>query len=599
MLQIHLDAKPDHVLRLAKRKDPRGAVAEMIWNALDAEASLVEVEIQANDIEGVDRVIVRDNGHGMPAVSCRSYFGDLGGSWKASAKVSPNLRRPMHGRSGQGRLRAYALGQLIRWTSVADSLTGGREKTVITADASSPTDFAISGPHPTQEPPGTVFDSRLPAENTDRLNHESTATWLTAEFALFLTLHPEVQVTFRGNPLDPSHAQVTSAGYVLKDVEGLGFGPASLRVIEWPKDPGRMLALCDSGGILLGSAPVGIQAPGHHFTAYVLWDGFRRHLDDLTLADWEDSALRPVMDAAREHLREHFRKREEERRREQVLQWQAERVYPYDLEPASAAHAAERQVFDHVATTIARRLPRAQAGKRVTLRLLREAVASDPDGLYPVLEELFNLTKTDREDLRRLLERTSLASLVRASTQVTNRLDFLAALKLMVFEPEVSGKVKERAELHRILEREQWVFTSWSATRAWTRCSSGTSSPSAATRLPCNSARSGGKTAQSASWTGCSGKPAAVAAAVSTWSSSSRPRKSGSRKRKPGRSRATPRRSRMTRSSQAQRPSGTSGSSPPRWTTSSAGTRHSRMSLPAASPTGETSASGQEPGQKS
>lgn len=458
MPQIHLDAKPDHVLRLAKRKDPRGAVAEMVWNALDAEASLVEVDIQANDIEGVDRVIVRDNGHGMPAASCRTYFGDLGGSWKASAKVSPNLRRPMHGRSGQGRLRAYALGQLIRWSSVADSLTGGREKTVITADASSPTDFAITGPHPTQEPTGTIFDSRLPAENADRLNDDSTATWLTAEFALFLTLHPEVQVTFRGNPLDPSHAQVTSAEYPLEDVEHLGFGPASLRVIEWPKDPGRMLALCDSGGILLGSAPVGIQAPGHHFTAYLLWDGFRRYLDELTLADWEDSALRPVMDAAREHLREHFRKREEERRREQVMQWQAEKVYPYDLEPASAAQAAERQVFDHVATTIARRLPRAQASKRVTLRLLREAVASDPDGLYPVLEELFNLTKTDREDLRRLLDRTSLASLVRASTQVTNRLDFLAALKLMVFEPEVSGKVKERAELHRILEREQWVF---------------------------------------------------------------------------------------------------------------------------------------------
>jgi len=28
----------------------------------------------------------------------------------------------------------------------------------------------------------------------------------------------------------------------------------------------------------------------------------------------------------------------------------------------------------------------------------------------------------------------------------------------MVFDPEVSDKVKERAELHRILEREQWVF---------------------------------------------------------------------------------------------------------------------------------------------
>jgi hypothetical protein len=45
-----------------------------------------------------------------------------------------------------------------------------------------------------------------------------------------------------------------------------------------------------------------------------------------------------------------------------------------------------------------------------------------------------------------------------ASIEVTNRLDFLGALKLMIFEPEVSGKVKERAELHRILDREQRIF---------------------------------------------------------------------------------------------------------------------------------------------
>src|SRR5205814_9466335 len=140
------------------------AAAEMIWNALDAEANQVEVEIQTNDIGGVERVIVRDDGHGMPAASCGSYFGDLGGSWKATARVSPNLHRTLHGRSGQGRLRAYALGQHVRWTTVAESLTGGRERSVITAEAGSPTDFQIDGPHPTQDAAATIFDARTPAE---------------------------------------------------------------------------------------------------------------------------------------------------------------------------------------------------------------------------------------------------------------------------------------------------------------------------------------------------------------------------------------------------------------------------------------------------
>ncbi len=78
--------------------------------------------------------------------------------------------------------------------------------------------------------------------------------------------------------------------------------------------------------------------------------------------------------------------------------------------------------------------------------------------MLPIIDEVFNLSKRDLEDLGRVLNRTSLSNLIKASTHVSNRLDFLAALRGMVFEPEVSKKVRERSELHRILERETWVF---------------------------------------------------------------------------------------------------------------------------------------------
>ncbi|GGP01268.1 hypothetical protein GCM10012278_04040 [Nonomuraea glycinis] len=45
MRTVHIEAKPDHLLRLARQKDPVGAVAEMIWNALDAEATHVSVDL--------------------------------------------------------------------------------------------------------------------------------------------------------------------------------------------------------------------------------------------------------------------------------------------------------------------------------------------------------------------------------------------------------------------------------------------------------------------------------------------------------------------------------------------------------------------------
>lgn len=101
MRTVHIEAKPDHLLRLAKQKDPVGAVAEMIWNALDAEASVVSVDLEVNELGGVESVRITDDGHGMPNASCANYFGGLGGSWKTSAKVSPVLKRGSTGAVGK------------------------------------------------------------------------------------------------------------------------------------------------------------------------------------------------------------------------------------------------------------------------------------------------------------------------------------------------------------------------------------------------------------------------------------------------------------------------------------------------------------------
>lgn len=451
----HMDAKDDHVLRLARRHEPAGAVAEIVWNALDAEAMNVAVEVEVNDLGGVERVLVRDDGHGMPHASCPAYFQGLGGSWKATAKVSPGLGRSMNGKTGQGRVRGFALGEVLTWRTVAESLTG-REQATILMRASAPTDFEIDGPHPTDEAVGTVFIASQAGERTGRLNSDRTVAILTAEFAPFLAAHPEVVILYRGTALDPTNGQLRSDDYAL--TPGVGSQPPVLRVIEWPKDPGRELALCDAQGVVLASVKPEIQAPGHHFTAYLLWDGFRDRYDHLALAEFESDEIAPILAEARDTLRAHFQRRDEQRRREQVARWRTERVYPYDTDPTTPSGQAEQDTFAYVATTVARHLPKQHRSKRATLRLLKEGFALDPDGLLPVLEDLFNLTKRDQEDLGRLLNRTSLSNLIKASTHVSNRLDFLAALRLMVFEPEVSKKVKERRELHKILERETWVF---------------------------------------------------------------------------------------------------------------------------------------------
>src|SRR5690242_13462446 len=120
MPRVHLEAAEDHVHRLAHERDPIGAVRELILNSLDANAQEVIVTIERSAMAGIEKVTVTDDGTGIPAESCRSAFDRIGGSWKQPSSTTEKYGRPLQGHTGQGRLRGYALGSQIRWTTVAD-----------------------------------------------------------------------------------------------------------------------------------------------------------------------------------------------------------------------------------------------------------------------------------------------------------------------------------------------------------------------------------------------------------------------------------------------------------------------------------------------
>lgn len=459
MRRLHIDAKDDLILRLAHRDQPVQAVIELIWNSLDAEASRVTVVIERNDMDAVEQVRIDDDGHGMPPEAIPSAFEHLGGSWKATAKLSPNLKRQMNGRNGQGRVRGFALGNVISWTTVADDTSGVRKRTIVTGRASDPTNF---DPNETpvlgDESPGTIFLAVDPAQYANRITGDTARPRVTATFAVFLTSNPDVTITFDGAVLDPASAEQYRADYVLADFANeLNLGP-KLRIIEWINDPGRAIHLCDTTGAVLNTVSPDIHTPGFNYTAYLMWDEFANRSQELMLAELQAGELADVIEAAREKIREHFHARAADRRAQQVQKWKDDGDYPYDGEPETEAERAERETFDYVATTVARKFPRSQMGRRSTLGLLKVAVANEPSSVPELINRLMPLPRGEQQDLVRLLKRTTMSKLIAANTLLMNRLDFLAALRQMVFDPATVGLVKERKELHKILEKELWVF---------------------------------------------------------------------------------------------------------------------------------------------
>ncbi|WP_435611573.1 ATP-binding protein [Streptomyces sp. bgisy159] len=458
IVKVRLETSREHVAELARLRDPVGAIEELIWNALDADASRVAVELERNDLGGVERVRVEDDGSGMSAEQCAEYFRPIGASWKKSARESPVKKRALHGKNGRGRVRAFALGVEVRWTSVSEGTTG-HERLVVESDRHSMDEFDIGEPEPTCADTGTLFEAFGSAQ-LDVLAEERTRSSLTAAFATYLEKYPDVHIDYDGRDLDPSSEQLLVRNYPLPGGDGWDGEPAHLKVIEWRKPVTRALFLCDGEGMSRVQLKPGIQAPGFEFTAHLQWSGFDElDADELAFAEWApDGVPAEVVAAAREHLRGHFRSRVDQRRREQVGEWRKEGIYPYAGEPADERERAERETFDAVATTVVRHLPRYTRARRTTFALLRSVIAHEPGDVLRIAEELFTLSRQEQEELARLLDRTPLTALVRASAAATNRLDFLAALEHLVFESESRKRVKEHGELHRILEKECWVF---------------------------------------------------------------------------------------------------------------------------------------------
>jgi Histidine kinase-, DNA gyrase B-, and HSP90-like ATPase len=451
---ISVEVGEDHLA--AFRRSPKAAIAELIWNGLDADATQVSVDYELNAFDGVDAVIVRDNGTGMTSADARFGFRNFGNSWKRAATSTPG-GRVIHGKLGRGRYTAYAIGAHPVWTSVADD-DGVRRRLTVTGSGAALRSVRVSEAEPVDEQPGTsVRIDQLTEQAQRELLHDGIWQELTARFALYLEQYPDASVTFRSKPL--SAAGLQDRAYTEQIGPGETGIEATLTIIEWNIRVERRLYLCDENGSALTDMPPGVHAPGYQFTAYLRWGGFRDAGHDILLAEMDSGPVGELIAAAKDRIRDYFKGRAAEKQQEQLSAWEAEGAYPDFGNQDSPVKVAERQAFDIVALSAASVVnegtPRS---RRLALNLIKTALESGPTALQDVLLNVLELPQDKMEELRALLDRTTLASVIEAAKRIADRLDFLTGLDALIFDADSKKQTLERRQLHRILANETWVF---------------------------------------------------------------------------------------------------------------------------------------------
>ncbi|HEV2811477.1 MAG TPA: ATP-binding protein [Acidimicrobiales bacterium] len=178
------------------------AVAELIWNALDAEADQVVVRFDRGSLgegsaEHLTRVRVEDNGHGIEPATAVDRFRSLGDSWKLGlAGRSLNDKRVLHGRHGRGRFFAYSLGHLVTWDTVWEDPEGNRVQFRLEGSRSAINYFSNTEPQSTnRQHTGTTVDIRVEQGKTlSSLLDEDLPIRLSARFAPHLLGNADIEI---------------------------------------------------------------------------------------------------------------------------------------------------------------------------------------------------------------------------------------------------------------------------------------------------------------------------------------------------------------------------------------------------------------------
>lgn len=396
--QIEIHVGHDHLEQEARSPDPVKAIAELIWNGLDADADEVEVRLTRGKLDAIEQIEVVDNGNGILPEDAQRFFSSLGDSWKKDAKRTKEKGRFLHGKNGKGRLKAFSLGCATRWQT---TYSNGNEYFTyqIKGDNIDLRRYDMTEPQPAEHPKTgtTVVITNIKDDLRGLDDADAVARSLSSKLALQLRRYPRLHVRFDGRVVDPKALEAQNKDYPLQPLK-LSDGKtydAVLSVIEWVVPMSRTLCLCDSEGFTYDERPPGVQEPGFDFTAYLRSDAVDSIAERNAFGlDELDPDLKLVLDSAKRQIKGHFRARRSEEAAGQIKRWKDQGVYPYNSEPISEVDVASRQVFNIVAMQVQDYVPgfgEDTTATRFSMRLLREAVEDSPEHLRRIIDEVLDL----------------------------------------------------------------------------------------------------------------------------------------------------------------------------------------------------------------
>lgn len=476
MTKLQINAGQDHIAKYVSANPIITGITELIWNSLDANATTINIVTRDNGLNGFEYIDIIDDGHGCTYMQAKNAFQYIGNSYKRNRDKTKDNKRSLHGSEGRGRYKALSIGNYLKFSSIyLDEQDNLKKEFTVRLSTSDLTVSDIAEEKICNDQNiNTGVSIRISGiENKSTLFNEDNISAIQEMFAIYYSLYSDFTIIIDGKTIDLSskikkiYPKTGKKDILIKNNNGDEIN-ISLKIIEWAfskskgdKKSSIRLNLCNKDGCPLYQTTLGVNVEDINLSLYVMSEYISKLNNNGLLSELnEDTQL--IINESRNFLKEYLNIEKTEKRKQYIEQLKLENIYPYkDEEISSKVISAEKDLFDVIAVKIDECIPKFTSqdkkNKKLTFALIKEAIANKSSKLKNILREVCSLSDDDIEKFDRILEYTTLPNIIATSNEVINRIRFLTELREFV-AGDISNKVKERSQLHKILEKEQWIF---------------------------------------------------------------------------------------------------------------------------------------------
>lgn len=189
------------IQKVLNKYTPERAIAEYVWNGFDADASNVDISFSENELNTIDKIIIKDNGIGIDSSKLNEKFKKF---LESSKGLKSNDGHKLKGKNGYGRLTFFKLTSNAKWnTCYSDGKKNYKYSISITAENLKR--YESSEPTESLENTGTeVILNNVRVGKASKNFINDVKKYLIADFSWFLALNPSKHIFIDNEELDIS-----------------------------------------------------------------------------------------------------------------------------------------------------------------------------------------------------------------------------------------------------------------------------------------------------------------------------------------------------------------------------------------------------------